>query len=347
MVEHRCRPAGGLDHAGRHARRALHPLVLVRLDLLGEVVLPGRDAGQADRDVGHGEEPDLVEVGHAAAAIAVRRLRPRARRADLGNRRRTCRHRRSDRNPQHNFVAFGPRNHRRFFGNGGFHADSCFFSGVQFAGIQQPRQAVLRRRGLLVAVQQAIGTPRLLAENDSSRRGEQRDAQRRQRWVIAIQYFHAPVARVPFVEAQAQPLAVAGAPEPSYGAITPETYLGYLRLDRYAGSPLRPDDEAAYRFKPAQLPPDHLAYAGRWRVEQERAVAVRNARLRLRFRARDVHLVMTGRGQVDVLVDGKRVRTVRVEGDRLYTLLSGEAERDGLLELRFAPGVAGYAFTFG
>jgi cytochrome c biogenesis protein CcdA/thiol-disulfide isomerase/thioredoxin len=148
-------------------------------------------------------------------------------------------------------------------------------------------------------------------------------------------------------EPAGRPLAVAGAAEPSYGAITPETYLGYLRLDRYAGSPLRPDEEAAYRFKAAAVPPDHLVYAGRWRVERERAVAVANARLRLRFRARDVHLVMTGRGPVDVFVDNRRVRTIRVDGDRLYTLLSGEAEREGLLELRFAPGVAGYAFTFG
>ena len=147
-------------------------------------------------------------------------------------------------------------------------------------------------------------------------------------------------------EPAGRPLAVAGAAEPSYGTITPETYLGYLRLDRYAGSPLRQDKDAAYAFKPSGLPADHLAYAGRWRIESERAVAVRDARLRLRFRARDVHLVMTGRGRVHVLLDGRRIRTVRVDGDRLYTLLRGE-EREGLLELGFTPRVAAYAFTFG
>jgi hypothetical protein len=38
---------------------------------------------------------------------------------------------------------------------------------------------------------------------------------------------------------------------------------------------------------------------------------------------------------------------VHVDGDRLYTLLGSAQAREALLELRFAPGVSGYAFTFG
>ena len=148
-------------------------------------------------------------------------------------------------------------------------------------------------------------------------------------------------------ETSARMVSVEESREPSFSEITPESYLGYLRLDRYAGSPIRPDEEARYRFQLTELEPDHLAYAGRWLIERERAVAVADARLRLRFRARDVHLVMTGRGPVEVRLDGRLVRTVRVAGDRLYTLLRLDEIRDGLLELRFAPGVAGYAFTFG
>jgi cytochrome c biogenesis protein CcdA/thiol-disulfide isomerase/thioredoxin len=129
------------------------------------------------------------------------------------------------------------------------------------------------------------------------------------------------------------------------GEITAETYLGYQRLDRYAGSPIH-DREAHYRF-PASLVPHQLAYAGWWRVEAERSVAGRNARLRLRFLARDVFLVLGGRGRVDVRVDGFRVRTVRVDGHRLYTLLDGTKIREALLELRLDRGVEAYAFTFG
>src|SRR4026207_1407457 len=57
---------------------------------------------------------------------------------------------------------------------------------------------------------------------------------------------------------------------------------------------------------------------------------------------------MGGKGPVQVLVDGKRVRTVNVGGiARLYTLLSYPQIKEALLELRLSPGVRGYAFTFG
>jgi cytochrome c biogenesis protein CcdA/thiol-disulfide isomerase/thioredoxin len=127
---------------------------------------------------------------------------------------------------------------------------------------------------------------------------------------------------------------------------TPESYLGSERLARYSGSTIIPDRFATYRF-PASLPLDHLAYAGSWQVGAQRIVAGANARLRLHFHARDVYLVLGGRGSVRVLVDGAALRTVRVTGDRLYTLLSGTKLREALLELRFSPGVEAYAFTFG
>jgi cytochrome c biogenesis protein CcdA/thiol-disulfide isomerase/thioredoxin len=128
---------------------------------------------------------------------------------------------------------------------------------------------------------------------------------------------------------------------------TPESYLGYLRIDRYRGSRLVPDTESSYRFAP-RLDLDELTYAGRWRIERERIVAGDRARVRLRFRANDVFLVLSGRGRLDVLVDGRPLRTVRVAGTpRLYSLARFPSVAEGLLELRFAPGLAGYAFTFG
>jgi hypothetical protein len=51
---------------------------------------------------------------------------------------------------------------------------------------------------------------------------------------------------------------------------------------------------------------------------------------------------------VRVLVDGRAMRTVAVSGPpRLYTLARFPHYRQGLLELAFSPGIAGYAFTFG
>jgi len=130
------------------------------------------------------------------------------------------------------------------------------------------------------------------------------------------------------------------------GQVTPESYLGYERLARYYGPAIRQDAEQAYTF-PAKLEDNELAFAGRWRVEHEKAVAGGGARLRLDYRARNVFLVLTGNGRVQVLVDGKAERTVQVTGDRLYTLVEREKIADHVLELRFSPGVAGYAFTFG
>ena len=128
---------------------------------------------------------------------------------------------------------------------------------------------------------------------------------------------------------------------------TPESYLGWLRLDRYVGSPLRADQYSDYTF-PRQIPLNDLAYAGQWRVQRERVESGRGARLRLHFLAQYVYLVLSGRGKIEVLVGGRHVKTVSVSGlSRLYTLLSYPQLSEGALELRFTPGISAYAFTFG
>ncbi len=130
--------------------------------------------------------------------------------------------------------------------------------------------------------------------------------------------------------------------------VTPESYLGYARIARYAGSKLAVGREASYRFPARALGPDELSYAGRWQVGAQRIVAGAGARLRLRFHAEHVYLVLGGRGAVEVLVDGVPVHTVRVAGTpRLYTLLEYPRVTNGLLELRATAGVQAYSFTFG
>ena len=145
---------------------------------------------------------------------------------------------------------------------------------------------------------------------------------------------------------QAQLVAAGIHEEMPSGGATRETYLGHARSTGLANPVVAPDRDAPYTL-PAKLETDQLAFGGRWRVEAERAVAGRNARLRLRFRAKEVNLVLGGNGRVEVLLDGRRVRTVAVHGSRLYELLDLPAFRTGLLELRVSRGVAGYAFTFG
>ena len=130
------------------------------------------------------------------------------------------------------------------------------------------------------------------------------------------------------------------------GSLTPESYIGYSRAERFVGGKLQPGRPATYAF-PATVPQDDLALGGEWTVLQERALAGLGAKLRLHFHAAKVYLVLGGKGKVDVLLDGKKQRTVRVNGDRLYTLVDSPRTLDKQLELRFTPGVAAYAFTFG
>jgi hypothetical protein len=60
-----------------------------------------------------------------------------------------------------------------------------------------------------------------------------------------------------------------------------------------------------------------------------------------------VYIVLGGRGTVRARVDGKPTGAFAVNADRLYTVVSGVAPRNGVLELRVSPGVNAYAFTFG
>ncbi len=129
------------------------------------------------------------------------------------------------------------------------------------------------------------------------------------------------------------------------GIRTPETYLGYFRLERFDSNKLVVQRPYDYHL-PTALPRDHWAYGGTWTVESERAVAGDDARLQLHFRARKVHLVLGGKGVVAVALDGKTRGVVRVNGPRLYTLVSQRALRDGKLDLYFTSGVSVYAFTF-
>jgi len=127
---------------------------------------------------------------------------------------------------------------------------------------------------------------------------------------------------------------------------TPESYLGYNRLDRYVGSAIKRNRVAEYRL-PARVPQDDLAYGGAWMVDAEKIVAESKASLQLHFHARDVYIVLGGHGTVDVAIGGKKAAPLRVDAYKLYTVRMSKTVANSLLELRFSPGVQAYSFTFG
>jgi cytochrome c biogenesis protein CcdA/thiol-disulfide isomerase/thioredoxin len=128
--------------------------------------------------------------------------------------------------------------------------------------------------------------------------------------------------------------------------LTPETYLGSARIANYTGSQIVPGRLVTY-LPTLSLQQDALTYGGAWRVEPEQIVAGRGAFLRLHFHAKNVYVVLGGRGTVRASIDGRPVKTIRVNAYRLYTVRSSNEIADKTLELRFSPGVAGYSFTFG
>jgi hypothetical protein len=111
-----------------------------------------------------------------------------------------------------------------------------------------------------------------------------------------------------------------------------------------------------------QLALNEFAYSGTWRISGQPATAVSNAGIDVDFKARRVYLVMSSPGgrplPVQVLLNGRPISArdagadvhdgvVTVREQRLYSLVSLPADERGHLSLRFAPGVTGYAFTFG
>jgi cytochrome c biogenesis protein CcdA/thiol-disulfide isomerase/thioredoxin len=142
---------------------------------------------------------------------------------------------------------------------------------------------------------------------------------------------------------------------------TPETYLGTARAERWATAPKSGTHDYG-ATPPSSLALSEFAYSGTWEIDKQPATAIANAGIDVEFEAKNVYLVLSSRGErplpVQVLLDGRPISAseegtdvhggvVTVRGQRLYTLVSLPHDERHRLSLRFAPGVTGYAFTFG
>jgi cytochrome c biogenesis protein CcdA/thiol-disulfide isomerase/thioredoxin len=146
---------------------------------------------------------------------------------------------------------------------------------------------------------------------------------------------------------------------PDPGLRTPETYLGAARARGWA-TPVSPGrhDYGAVGEPPA---PNGFAYSGVWRISDEDATSVEDARIDATFTARRVFLVLGSPGSerdLKVLLDGRPIGAgdsgddvtngvVAVGPQRLYSLVDLPRAARHTLTLEFDPGVSGYAFTFG
>jgi cytochrome c biogenesis protein CcdA/thiol-disulfide isomerase/thioredoxin len=149
--------------------------------------------------------------------------------------------------------------------------------------------------------------------------------------------------------------------QPSNAEVTPESYLGAERAERFTDGPLEPGlhDFGALPKRPPPL--SGLRYAGLWKVGAWGTEAGSGARLQLTFRARRVYLVMGASGQpgaVRVLLDGTAIPqslagadvqggSATVSANRLYRLAELPSVQTHTLTIEAAPGVSVYDFTFG
>jgi hypothetical protein len=146
---------------------------------------------------------------------------------------------------------------------------------------------------------------------------------------------------------------------------SPETYIGYNRIDHFI-SPGGVVQDTSHVYAAASPQLNEWSLAGKWTVNGERALLDEgDGSIVYRFHARDLHLVLgpaadgspvrfrviidgTAPGAshgVDIDSEGQGVVTAQ----RLYQLVRDPgAVADHTFEIRFLdPGVQAYAFTFG
>ena len=142
---------------------------------------------------------------------------------------------------------------------------------------------------------------------------------------------------------------------------TPETYLGTLRAEGWMSPPKNGEHDYGGQVT-GELALNEFAYSGTWKIGGQPAEAVSDASIDVEFKAKNVYLVLSSPGErplgVKVLLDGKPIPAaeagadvhdgeVTVRRQRLYSLVSLKGDERHHLSLRFAPGITGYAFTFG
>jgi cytochrome c biogenesis protein CcdA/thiol-disulfide isomerase/thioredoxin len=154
--------------------------------------------------------------------------------------------------------------------------------------------------------------------------------------------------------------ASAGA-EPAKGAfaaasvvLTPETYLGYGRGERFS-SPEEVAVDAARRYAlPADLETDRWAFEGEWTIGKESSLGEAGGAIVLRFKGERVYLVAEPGAaagglavRARISLDGRSLRSLRIDGPRMYEVLAIPAPAGGLVRIDFEGPVRVYAFTFG
>lgn len=144
---------------------------------------------------------------------------------------------------------------------------------------------------------------------------------------------------------------------------TPETYLGFDRMDGYSSPEDIVHNKPSKYTYPLSLSADSWALQGSWNVTPQRIISAEaNAGVKIHFNASKVYVVMGNSSlfpiNVKVMLNGEAVvngkgkdvvnSTITVPNNRLYEVIVLPAPTSGILELvASGPGLEVYTFTFG
>ncbi|MEI6326865.1 MAG: cytochrome c biogenesis protein DipZ [Candidatus Roizmanbacteria bacterium] len=144
----------------------------------------------------------------------------------------------------------------------------------------------------------------------------------------------------------------------TYGR-TPETYLGYGRIDHFSSPEQIRQDVSNFYTSSTSLPENTFSLNGKWTIMEDYALPEKGSELTFNFDAKEVYLVMKIAGkpaQISVYIDDKIQNfgedningMVTVNSDRLYKLILLQTPGKHILHLEFKDANAQlFAFTFG
>lgn len=134
---------------------------------------------------------------------------------------------------------------------------------------------------------------------------------------------------------------------------SPETYLGYNRATNFSSPEGMKNDAVQDYTTPKSIPFNHWALSGAWTVGAENITSdMPDASLQYNFTAGKVFLVLGTKGgkpiTVDIKLNGNIYKTLTVDHQTLYELVSQDKVKNGLVEIiAKTRGLEAYAFTFG
>ncbi len=129
---------------------------------------------------------------------------------------------------------------------------------------------------------------------------------------------------------------------------TPEIYFGAWRNNRLANGPQNTIGRFNFSL-PENMRRNRLYLDGEWVIGREHATASKGGSILLKYRARNVNMVLNGhQTELAVVQDGERVNYVTVDGERLYRIVQNQNYGSHTLKVSVADGaVEAYTFTFG